>query len=261
MQIYRLPALNDNYIWLLACCGRAAVVDPGEAAPVLSLLEREGLSLSAVLVTHHHGDHQGGIAALTEAFPKVCVYGPASESITGCTEALRGGEVLDFCGHAITVMALPGHTLGHLGYRLGEAVFCGDVLFGAGCGRLFEGTPVQMADSLAQLAALPDSTLLYCAHEYTEANLRFACVVEPHSQVVATRQAKVAQLRQAGQATVPLSLAEERATNPFLRLDQPAVLASVAGYAESAAEGEAKLTPDSPAHAVFAALRRWRNVF
>lgn len=249
-EISLIPAFKDNYIWLLRRDRLAFVVDPGDAAPVLARLAADGLQLAGILITHHHADHQGGVAALVEAL--ACpVHAPAEESITGRTHPLRGGERLDVLGVAVEVLAVPGHTLGHLAYLAPGALFCGDTLFGAGCGRLFEGTPVQMQDSLARLAALPETTQIYCAHEYTQMNLPFAAAVEPGHPAIAARARRVAALRQAGQATVPLTLAEELATNPFLRWDQPAVIA--AALAHGAADA-------SPA-AVFGALRAWRNNF
>jgi hydroxyacylglutathione hydrolase len=245
-----IPAFKDNYIWLLTCGQRAVVVDPGDAAPVQARLEADGLSLEAILVTHHHADHQGGIAALVERWQPT-VFAPASESITGSNHPLSGGECLEILGEPVRVLAVPGHTLGHLAYYVKGALFCGDTLFGAGCGRLFEGTPAQMAASLASIAALPDETLIYCAHEYTEANLRFALAVEPDNPAISARIAKVASLRAAGLPSVPSSLAEEKASNPFLRSGEAAVIA--AGLQHGAA--------DTSAVAVFAAIRGWRNTF
>jgi hydroxyacylglutathione hydrolase len=220
-DVIRIPAFKDNYIWLLRQGSLAAVVDPGDAAPVLEFLHGEGLSLSSILITHHHQDHQGGIGNLLGRFPSAEVCGPERESITGMTAPLRGGErirpaLLDF---ELRVLAVPGHTLGHLAYYGEGCLFCGDALFAGGCGRLFEGTPVAMAESLARLAALPDDTRVYCAHEYTEANLRFA-------------------------------LAVEKATNPFLRCGAPEVIAAA----------RTRGAADDPV-AVFAALREWKNEF
>ncbi len=249
-EISLIHAFKDNYIWLLHSGGRAFVVDPGDAAPVLERLQAENLELLGILITHHHADHQGGVAALTAATGAE-VFAPADESITGRTRPLRGGETLDVLGVPVEVMAVPGHTLGHLAYRAGQALFCGDTLFGAGCGRLFEGTPAQMADALARIAALPDKTQVYCAHEYTAMNLPFARTVEPDNPQIAARQLQVSKMRAAGQSTVPLSLAEEKATNPFLRCHEAAVIA---------AARQAGAVDDDPV-AVFAALRQWRNDF
>ncbi len=249
-EISFIPAFKDNYIWLLCRDRQAVVVDPGEAGPVLARLSNDGLRLAGILITHHHADHQGGVAELTARYP-VPVFAPASESITGRTEPLSGGETLDLLGERVQALAVPGHTAGHLAYLAGERLFCGDTLFGAGCGRLFEGTPAQMAASLAAIAALPPATLIHCAHEYTEANLRFAQAVEPNNPDIAARMANVAELRRAGLPSVPSTLAEERATNPFLRCREPAVIA--AARQRGAAD-------DSPV-AVFTALRGWRNDF
>ena len=251
-DVIRIPAFKDNYIWLLRKGASAVVVDPGDAICVLEVLERECLMLSAILVTHHHHDHQGGVAGLLAHHPAE-VFGPAAESITGTTRPLYGGETicLDSLGVDFQVLAVPGHTLGHLAYYCPDALFCGDTLFGAGCGRLFEGTPAQMFDSLTRLAALPDQTAVYCAHEYTEVNLRFALTVEPCNRQVQLRADEVAVARARGLATVPSTLALEKATNPFLRCSEPEVVASALA---SGAQGNDPL-------AVFTVLRERRNGF
>jgi hydroxyacylglutathione hydrolase len=258
-EISPIPAFKDNYIWLLARGTQAFVVDPGDASPVIARLVADGLDLAGILVTHHHADHQGGIAALCERY-QPAVYAPAIESITGTTHPLKGGETLDILGSAVQVLAVPGHTLGHLAYLAPGALFCGDTLFGAGCGRLFEGTPAQMHDSLSSIAALPDETLIYCAHEYTEMNLRFALTVEPGNLALRQRADDAARLRAAGRPTVPSTLASEKASNPFLRCTQPAVITAALKYAEGM-EIRAGNRGDVSAVAVFAALRAWRNVF
>ena len=245
-----IPAFKDNYIWLLTEGKRAFVVDPGDAAPVQARLETDGLTLEGVLLTHHHADHQGGVAELAARWP-VRVYAPGNESITGCTHPLSGDECIEVLGQPVRVMAVPGHTRGHLAYSADGALFCGDTLFGAGCGRLFEGTPAQMSASLASIAALPDTTRIYCAHEYTEMNLRFAMAVEPENTALQTRVARVAGLRAAGLPSVPSTLAEEKATNPFLRCQEPAVVAAALRQGAMAREPVA----------VFAAIRGWRNNF
>ena len=245
-----IPAFKDNYIWLLTRGQRAFVVDPGDAAPVQARLLAEGLTLAGILVTHHHADHQGGIAELVARWnPEV--FAPGKESITGCTRPLHGGETIDVLGQAVNVMAVPGHTLGHLAYYAPGRIFCGDTLFGAGCGRLFEGTPAEMLASLQRLAALPDDTLVYCGHEYTMMNLPFAKAVEPDNPAVQERIARVAALRAGGLPSVPSLLAEEKATNPFLRCAQPAVIE--AGLRHGASQRSAV--------DVFAAIRSWRNNF
>lgn len=258
-EISPIPAFKDNYIWLLVRGRQAFVVDPGDAGPVMARLEANDLDLAGILVTHHHADHQGGIAALCERYQPE-VYAPANESITGATHHLRGGEVLDVLGSAVQVIAVPGHTLGHLAYLAPGALFCGDTLFGAGCGRLFEGTPAQMSDSLHRIAALPDETLIYCAHEYTEMNLRFALTVEPGNVALRQRADEVARLRAAGMPSVPSTLACEKASNPFLRCAQPAVIAAVTEHAGDMVANVGSGI-EAPEVAVFAALRAWRNVF
>ena len=251
-DVIRIPAFKDNYIWLLRKAATAVVVDPGDARPVLELLEREELTLASILVTHHHHDHQGGVAELLTHYP-AAVFGPAAESITGITQPLHGGETIGLpsLGVDFRVFAVPGHTLGHLAYYGGGALFCGDTLFGAGCGRLFEGSPLQMHDSLQGLALLPDSTAVYCAHEYTEANLRFALAVEPGNRQLRRRVDDVAVMRAKGWATVPSTMALEKATNPFLRCSEPEIVASA----------QTRVRRALSAAEVFAALREWRNSF
>ena len=249
-EILHIPAFKDNYIWLLVGDGRAGVVDPGDARPVIDRLEALHLQLETILITHHHDDHQGGVEELVERWqPRV--FGPAEESITGCTDPLRGGEKIEVLGQLVDVLPVGGHTRGHLAYHLPGAVFCGDTLFGAGCGRLFEGTPAQMHASLARLAALPDETKVYCAHEYTEANLRFARAVEPQNAALRERIARVAGIRAAGVPSVPSTLREEKDTNPFLRSGEPAVITAAQEH------GAVDASPVN----VFAAIRGWRNTF
>ena len=252
-EVIRIPAFKDNYIWLLRKGASAVVVDPGEAFGVLEVLAREHLTLSSILVTHHHHDHQDGIAGLLSCYPAAEVFGPAVESITGLTRPLRGGETIAPAGLGVElqVLAVPGHTLGHLAYYCPDALFCGDTLFGAGCGRLFEGTPAQMFDSLTRLAALPGQTAVYCAHEYTELNLRFALTIEPGNRRMQQRAEEVAMARAKGLATVPSTLALEKATNSFLRCSEPEVVVSALGAGASSADPLA----------VFTALRERRNGF
>jgi len=252
LNVIRIPAFKDNYIWLLRKGASAAVVDPGDARPVLDLLDREGLSLASILVTHHHADHQGGVVELLAHYPAE-VFGPAAESITGLSRPLSGGETVRIaaCDVEFQVIAVPGHTLGHIAYYGAGCLFCGDTLFAGGCGRLFEGTAAQMADSLARLAALPDETAVYCAHEYTQANLRFALAVEPGNRRLQSRVNEVARARASGLATVPSTMAIEKASNPFLRCGEPEVAASARRRAPAAADEVA----------VFAALREWKNSF
>lgn len=251
-DVIRIPAFKDNYIWLLRKGAAAAVVDPGDAQPVLEVLEREHLSLTAILVTHHHADHQGGVSRLLAHY-RAEVFGPAVESINGGTTPVRGGDTvrIPFCDIEFQVLDVPGHTLGHVAYYGAGCLFCGDTLFGAGCGRLFEGTATQMADSLARLAALPDQTAVYCAHEYTQANLRFALAVEPGNRCLRSRAEAVSLARDEGLPTIPSTIALEKASNPFLRCREPEVVASVRRRVPEAKD----------AVAVFAALRAWKDGF
>lgn len=242
-------------MWLLRQGTAAAVVDPGDATPVLAYLAREGLALTAILATHHHGDHVGGIPALLARFP-VSVFGPAHESIPGRTRALAEGDTVTVPGLPVTFSTLdiPGHTAGHIAY-FGDvdgtpSLFCGDTLFAAGCGRVFEGTPPQMWASLSKLAALPDATQIYCGHEYTLANLRFARAVEPDNADVAARQRREQAKRDRHEPTLPATMADERRTNPFLRAPVPAVRAAATRRAGHALAGDAD---------AFAVLREWKN--
>jgi len=252
VNIIRIPAFKDNYIWLLYRGLFAVVVDPGDANPVIEILKQKGLVLGAILVTHYHQDHQGGVAKLLEYCP-ANVYGPAHEPVTALTHPLHGGETLYLQGldAELQVISTPGHTLGHVSYYGAQHLFCGDTLFGAGGGRIFGGTPVQMHDSLMRLAALPDETLVYCAHEYTESNLRFALAVEPDSRLLHQRVNEVAVARAKGWASVPSTLELEKATNPFLRCDMPEVIQSAQTVDKQANE---------PA-SVFSVLREWKNRF
>jgi hydroxyacylglutathione hydrolase len=251
-EVIRIPAFKDNYIWLLRKGAAAVVVDPGDARPVLDLLDAARLSLHGILITHHHADHQGGVASLL-THHRAEVFGPAAESISGITRPLRGGDTVRIaaCDIDFQVMAVPGHTLGHLAYYGSGCLFCGDTLFAGGCGRLFEGTPAQMAASLATLAALPDDTAVYCAHEYTQANLRFALAVEPGNRCLQERANEVAVARARGWSTVPSTIALEKASNPFLRCGQPEVVASIRRREPGAGDEVA----------LFAALREWKNGF
>lgn len=261
LQISPIPAFLDNYFWLLERDGRAAVVDPGEAAPVVRALEARSLSLDAILVTHHHADHIGGLAALKERF-EVPVYGPAGEAaqIPGLTQRLAEGDAIEVLDAKLNVWEVPGHTSGHIAY-LGEGpspglgtgfVLCGDTLFSAGCGRLFEGTPEQMHRSLSRLASLPEDTRVYCTHEYTLDNLAFAATVEPQREELRAEMARVRALRGQNQPSLPSTIGRERRINPFLRTATPGVAESVRRHAAES------LATDLD---VFAALRRWKDGF
>lgn len=253
MDIQSLRAFEDNYIWLLREGRRVVVVDPGDEAPVLRYLAEEDADLAAILLTHHHGDHTGGVAGLLARHP-VPVFGPAGESIAGVSVPLREGDKIalpDFAA-GLKVIDVPGHTRGHIAYYGEGALFCGDTMFACGCGRLFEGTAAQMWSSLGKLAALPPETNVYCAHEYTESNIRFALAVESGNAALLTRAGRVAELRRNLQPTVPFTLAEELATNPFLRSGQPEVARAAERHCGTALPGATE---------VFAALREWRNGF
>jgi hydroxyacylglutathione hydrolase len=232
MQVAIVPCLKDNYAYLLWAAGskRAVVVDPGEAEPVARALQERGLELGAILATHHHLDHVGGNVELARRFPGVMVFGHASDRgrIPAQTEFLASGADVEVEGLAFRALHIPGHTRGALGYAGEGAVFTGDTLFAGGCGRLFEGTPAQMYESLnVTLAALPDATRVYCGHEYTVANLKFAAHIEPGNAAVSVKAARVAAQRARGEATVPSTLGEEKATNPFLRCDSSEIVAHV----------------------------------
>ena len=256
MELIALPAFEDNYFWLLHDGHEALVVDPGDAAPVTEALARLGLRLTRILVTHHHGDHTGGVAALREATGAL-VYGPAGERIPQPTTPLNGGDQVQVLGVQFRVIDVPGHTAGHIAYFAEDVdgaplLFCGDSVFSGGCWRIFEGTPAQMLASLDALAALPADTRVCCAHEYTLSNLRFARAVEPGNQALADYQAHCQALREAGTPTLPSDIGTERAINPFLRSREPAVTQAVRAHAALATDDEV---------AVFAALREWKNEF
>lgn len=233
----------------------AVVVDPGDAAPVQQALTSRGLVLKGILVTHHHPDHVGGVDALRPLLQGP-VHGPAREHIPEPFVPHADGDVVEVLGHRFEVIDVPGHTAGHIAYRQLDApaaplLFCGDTLFSAGCGRLFEGTPAQMSASLARLAALPGDARVCCTHEYTMSNLRFAAAVEPDNEALAGHIRHCEALRESGRPTLPSTIALERRINPFLRCSEPAVVAA------ARAQGAAN---DEPV-AVFAALREWKNRF
>lgn len=253
MKIVPIPAFEDNYIWLI-CGGRhVAAVDPGDAKPVLDYLGRNGLRLAAILNTHHHGDHTGGNEDLLR-HTAVPVYGPRREAIPGITHPVGEGDTVKLpeLGAEFAVLGVPGHTAGHVAYYGANSLFCGDTLFTCGCGKLFEGTPAQMHASLQKFAALPDDTRVYCAHEYTLANIRFAKLVEPANAALQQREIRDREAREQGLPTLPSTIALEKATNPFLRCGEPGVIEAAGRFAGSPLDDAVK---------VFAAVREWRNLF
>lgn len=254
-----IPAFEDNYLWLLARDSMAAVVDPGDAAAVQRELDSRALGLAAILVTHHHGDHTGGVAELA-ARHGCPVYGPAAEAarIPALTSPLREGDTLRIpeLDLGFEAWETPGHTAGHLAYvGTGSGaglLFCGDTLFSAGCGRLFEGTAAQLHGSLQRLAALPPETRVYCTHEYTASNLAFARAVLPRDPAIAAASEDVAGRRARGEPSLPSTVGRERAINVFLRAAEPAVAAAASAHAGSVC---------TPGLAAFTALRRWKDGF
>ena len=252
-QIVPVRTFADNYVWILRAGDRAAVVDPGDALPVLNYLDAQGLSLVAILATHHHADHVGGVSQIISRVA-VPVHGPAREPIAELTHRIVEGDRVEIpeIGASFTVLEVPGHTRAHVAYYDQKALFCGDTLFGCGCGRVFEGTAGQMYASLQKLAALPDDTLVYCAHEYTLANIAFAKQVEPDNPALGERERTDAASLARGLPTLPSTIGREKATNPFLRCAVPAVIASANKYLGT--------MPSDPA-GVFSALREWKNRF
>lgn len=257
MKLVALPAFQDNYIWVLHNDHQAVVVDPGDAQPVLDFLQHSGLTLRSILVTHHHADHVGGLRTLLPHCQGP-IYAPATESMPTPTTAVVDGQLLHIVDWDLKVLHVPGHTLGHVAYWVQSSVdssdpvvFCGDTLFSAGCGRLFEGTPEQMWVSLLRLRNLPEATRVCCAHEYTLSNLKFALAVEPTNHDAAQHMADCLQLRSQQQPTLPSQIGLERLINPFMRCDQSQVAQAAHAYGAS----------DSSPAAVLAALRQWKNTF
>ena len=257
-ELIPIPAFSDNYIWMVHNNGHAIVVDPGQSDPVIAALDQHKLALDAILLTHHHADHVGGVLALQQR-TGAKVYGPATETLPACDKALTEGDTVQLPGVGLTlqVLDIPGHTSGHIAYHGKLAggkplVFCGDTLFAAGCGRIFEGTPTQMFNSLGKLRALPPDTLVCCGHEYTLANLRWALEVEPDNTAMHRLWETAGQLRKEGAPTLPSTIAAEHETNPFFRTSQATVSNAASRYAGKQLDS---------AVAVFASLREWKNNF
>lgn len=258
LAVLTVPAFQDNYLWLVHDGRYAVAVDPGDADAIARALEAHQLELTAILTTHHHADHVGGVRELARQWD-VPVFAPHNDQIPGATQLLSQGDRVELAQPAVsfTVLDVPGHTRGHIAYVRetpgAHWVFVGDTLFAGGCGRLFEGTPATMAASLAKLAALPEDTLVFCAHEYTLANLRFALEVEPGNATLRERYQQAQAMRAEGTPTVPSTIAMERATNPFLRCDSPEIRGSLARAG--------RIAVDAGPVEVFAALREWKNTF
>lgn len=254
--IQPISAFSDNYIWCISVDGRAAVVDPGDATPVVEFLNNNELELEAILITHHHFDHVGGIDALLAQWPQLKIFGPHNDCVN-IQHRLKDGDRLHCLGLEFEVLAVPGHTLDHIAYyaqpgNLSPLLFCGDTLFAGGCGRIFEGSPAQMQHSLQSLAELPADTRVYCAHEYTLANLDFALAAEPGNRELCARRQREQLQRRADRPTLPSTIELERRTNPFLRTDSPELQSRVQAHAGLATTDELE---------IFTALRQWKNEF
>ena len=254
IKISPIRAFTDNYIWCIHNQHEAIIVDPGEADPVLDFLKEQNLTLTSILITHHHHDHTGGIAKLVSMAPDIPVIGPRGGHIRGITRSVSQSDTftLDNLNLTFSVTEVPGHTLDHIAFSGHGVLFCGDTLFNGGCGRLFEGSPAQMLHSLSKLTQLPADTLVYCAHEYTAANLAFAMAVEPANSELADYQQEVERLRQQDTPTVPTVLEKQLAINPFLRTNKTAVQQAAAKKSDESLTDEV---------AVFAAVRQWKDGF
>ncbi|MDA1332132.1 MAG: hydroxyacylglutathione hydrolase [Proteobacteria bacterium] len=252
-QVYPVKAFQDNYIWTIHNQTHAVIVDPGDSKPVLDFLTYNDLILSAILITHHHADHIGGIANIIDNY-NVPVYGPKTEDIPNISHRLvEGDEVkLDELGLMFNILDIPGHTSGHIAYFDEQRVFSGDTLFSCGCGRIFEGTPPQMFRSLQKLARLSDSTEVYCTHEYTLSNIKFARAVEPNNTILSNYEHLITSKLSNQQISLPTSIGLEKSVNPFLRCDEPTVI--------STAQTKAQETLSNPIE-VFTAIRKWKNDF
>ena len=263
LQVRSIAAYDDNYIWLISDNHCAVIVDPGDAAPVLQYLEQNKLTLTGILITHHHADHTGGILTLLNTLGlSIPVYGPAAIDIPGRTHAVMEGDKIEVAAPRISleVYEVPGHTVSHIAYFANmqanvvePMLFCGDTLFASGCGRLFEGTPTQMSQSLAKFIALPKNTLVYCTHEYTLSNIRFALAVEPNNANLITWAQTAKALRDQHLPTLPTTIGQELQVNPFMRCDQKAVI-------DAALEVSGEKSLPTPAH-VLAVIRAWKDRF
>ncbi len=254
MKIFPIPAFEDNYIWIVHNEQDAIVVDPGDAVPVCDYLDKHQLKLNAILITHHHHDHIGGIKELVELY-NTPVYGPRRENIPCLTNPLDEGDVVEFSqlNFKATVIDIPGHTLGHIAYLWNGGMFCGDTLFTCGCGKLFEGSAAQLHHSLQRLASQPANTLVYCTHEYTELNLPFALICEPSNKILKQRAEDTHALRAKNIPTLPSTLALEKATNPFLRCSEPEIILNIEHHFGVKFPANDNLS-------VFTAMRKWRDM-
>lgn len=253
-EIIPIPAFNDNYIWLFRDSNTklAWVVDPGDAVPVLNALEQYQLTLAGILLTHHHRDHSGGIGELTKHFKDITVIGSEHSAITSITHRVNESDTVSCSPYQFSVLEIPGHTLDHIAFYNNEVLFCGDTLFSFGCGKIFEGTPAQMYHSLNKLKQLPDQIKMYCGHEYTLANLRFAHAVEPNNSLLLSATNDIKSILKTNISSLPSTMQIQKQLNPFLRCDQIEVIQSVEQYASK------KL--NNPIE-VFAVLREWKNEF
>lgn len=252
-QIIPLPAFNDNYIWVISAADHSgiAVVDPGDADVVKAYLKENDLTLTAILITHHHNDHTGGVAELASSV-NVPVYGPANSPFTGITHPLSDNGTITLFGQQLQIKAIPGHTLDHISYYANKQLLCGDTLFLAGCGRLFEGTPAQMQDAMNYFKTLPDDTEVYCTHEYSLANLVFAAAVEPDNEAIKAVVKHCENLRSKDKPTLPTSIAQEKQINPFMRTSEASVCKAGELFSGQTLTSEVE---------VLTAIREWKNQF
>jgi hydroxyacylglutathione hydrolase len=253
LTITHIDAFTDNYIWAIVQNKECIIVDPGDAKPVIQFLNKKKLKLKAILITHHHHDHTAGVKALMDKYhPEI--YGPKMKEITKFTQELKEGDTVDFPEFNLKfdVIEIPGHTLDQIAYYCAPYLFSGDTLFSAGCGRIFEGTPEQMLNSLNRLKSLPDDTQIYCAHEYTLSNLNFATLIEPSNQAIKKHMKHCRQLRDKKEPTLPTLMKDEKLINPFLRCDRDSVKQRAEYYLNKALGTEEE---------VFTAIRKWKNHF